>query len=60
MDSGRVGDTALTVFAAGEDEGARRDRVQLAQEIGFDAVARARRVASDGVSFTVLHLKRRF
>jgi len=38
MDSGRVGDTALTVFAASDDDGARGTALQLAQEIGFDAV----------------------
>jgi 8-hydroxy-5-deazaflavin:NADPH oxidoreductase len=38
MDSGHVGDTALTVFAAGDDEAARDTALQLAREIGFDAV----------------------
>ena len=38
MDSGHLGDTALTVFAAGDDEGARETVLQLAREIGFDAV----------------------
>jgi predicted dinucleotide-binding enzyme len=38
MDSGHVGDTALTVFAAGDDEGARNAAIDLAREIGFDAV----------------------
>ncbi|HEX7154822.1 MAG TPA: NAD(P)-binding domain-containing protein [Thermoanaerobaculia bacterium] len=38
LDSGHVGDTALTVFAAGDDEGAREKVLQLAREIGFDAV----------------------
>jgi 8-hydroxy-5-deazaflavin:NADPH oxidoreductase len=39
MDSGRVGDTALTVFAAGDDGAARDTALQLAREIGFDAVS---------------------
>ena len=38
MDSGHVGDTALTVFVAGDDEGARETALKLAREIGFDAV----------------------
>lgn len=38
MDSGKVGDQPLTVFAAGDDEGARDTALQLAREIGFDAV----------------------
>lgn len=38
MDSGHVGDAPLTVFAAGDDEGARDTALQLAREIGFDAV----------------------
>jgi len=37
MDSGHVGDSPLTVFAAGDDD-ARETVMQLAQEIGFDAV----------------------
>ena len=38
MDSGHAGDTVLTVFAAGDDEGARNAVIELAKEIGFDAV----------------------
>lgn len=38
MDSGRVGGDQLTVFAAGDDEEARRTVLRLAKEIGFDAV----------------------
>ncbi|HVE71551.1 MAG TPA: NAD(P)-binding domain-containing protein [Thermoanaerobaculia bacterium] len=38
MDSGHVADTPLTAFAAGDDEGARETVMQLAREIGFDAV----------------------
>ena len=38
MDSGYVGETALTVLAAGDDEGARETALKLAREIGFDAV----------------------
>ncbi len=38
MDSGHVADTALTAFAAGDDEGARNAAIDLAREIGFDAV----------------------
>ncbi len=38
MDKGRVADKQLTVFAAGDDEGARRTVLGLAKQIGFDAV----------------------
>lgn len=38
MDSGHLGDAALTVFAAGDDEVARETVLRLAREIGFDAV----------------------
>lgn len=38
MDKGRVGNDQLTVFAAGNDEDARRTVLRLAKEIGFDAV----------------------
>lgn len=39
IDSGHVGDTALTVFAAADDDGARETVLRLAKEIGFDAVS---------------------
>ena len=38
MDSGKVGGATLTVFAAGDDEAARKTVLGLAQGIGFDAV----------------------
>jgi predicted dinucleotide-binding enzyme len=38
MDSGRVGDSQLSVFAAGDDEAARKTVLGLAKGIGFDAV----------------------
>lgn len=38
MDKGRVGDKQLTVFAASNDEQARRTVLGLAKQIGFDAV----------------------
>jgi predicted dinucleotide-binding enzyme len=38
MDTGRVGNQQLTVFAAGNDDDARRTVLRLAKEIGFDAV----------------------
>lgn len=38
MDSGRIGETTLTVFTAGDDTDARETVLQLAKEIGFDAV----------------------
>lgn len=38
QDSGRIGDEILTAFAAGDHEPARRDVLELAAAIGFDAV----------------------
>ena len=38
MDSGRLGDRPLTVFAAGDDADAKRVALELAKAIGFDAV----------------------
>ena len=38
MDSGRLGDTPLTAFVAGDDAGAKTSVLELAREIGFDAV----------------------
>ncbi len=38
MDSGRLGDRTLTVFAAGDDADAKRVVMELAKAIGFDAV----------------------
>ena len=38
MDKGKVGDKQLTVFAAGDDDEARRTVLGLAKNIGFDAV----------------------
>ena len=38
MDTGRLGDQRLTVFAAGDDEEVRRTVLGLANDIGFDAV----------------------
>ncbi len=38
MDKGKVGGEQLTVFAAGDDENARRSVVRLAKDIGFDAI----------------------
>jgi predicted dinucleotide-binding enzyme len=38
MDKGRVGNQQLTVFAAGDDDEARRTVLRLAKDIGFDAV----------------------
>lgn len=38
MDKGRVASQQLTVFAAGNDDDARRTVLRLAKEIGFDAV----------------------
>jgi predicted dinucleotide-binding enzyme len=38
MDSGHIGDQKLTVFVAGDDAGAKRDVIELASAIGFDAV----------------------
>jgi predicted dinucleotide-binding enzyme len=38
MDSGRLGDQNLTAFVAGDDAGAKADVLELARDIGFDAV----------------------
>jgi 8-hydroxy-5-deazaflavin:NADPH oxidoreductase len=38
MDTGRVGDQPLTAFAAGDDVNAKQEVLELAREIGFDAV----------------------
>jgi predicted dinucleotide-binding enzyme len=38
MDSGRLGDSALTAFVAADDTGAKKTVMGLAQGIGFDAV----------------------
>ena len=38
MDSGRLGDQPLTIFAAGDDLAARSDVLELARAIGFDPV----------------------
>jgi 8-hydroxy-5-deazaflavin:NADPH oxidoreductase len=38
MDSGAVGGQQLTTFAAGDDAGAKAQVVQMARNIGFDAV----------------------
>ena len=38
MDSGRLGDRPLTTFVAADDAGAKRTVLELAREIGFDAV----------------------
>jgi 8-hydroxy-5-deazaflavin:NADPH oxidoreductase len=38
MDSGRLGDQRLTAFVAGDDAGAKADVLELARDIGFDAV----------------------
>ena len=38
MDSGRVNGQQLTAFAAGDDAGAKNTVLQLARDIGFDAV----------------------
>lgn len=38
MDSGRVGGEQLTAFAAGDDKDARQRVLELARDIGFDAV----------------------
>ncbi|HEY9422289.1 MAG TPA: NAD(P)-binding domain-containing protein [Thermoanaerobaculia bacterium] len=38
MDSGRLNDQQLTLFAAGDDEEARETVLQMARDIGFDAV----------------------
>ena len=38
MDSGRFGNQQLTAFVAGDDAGAKNDVLELARNIGFDAV----------------------
>jgi predicted dinucleotide-binding enzyme len=38
MDSGKLGDKPLTVFVAGDDAGAKKTVLELARQIGFDAV----------------------
>lgn len=38
MDTGRLGDQPLTAFVAGDDANAKAGVLQLAREIGFDAV----------------------
>jgi 8-hydroxy-5-deazaflavin:NADPH oxidoreductase len=38
MESGRLGDKPLTAFVAGDDAGAKTSVLDLAREIGFDAV----------------------
>lgn len=38
MDTGRLGDQQLTVFVAADDPGAKKDAVEVAAAIGFDAV----------------------
>lgn len=38
MDTGRLGDQALTAFAAGDDAGAKSTVLGLARDIGFDGV----------------------
>lgn len=38
MDSGRLGDTPLTAFVAGDDASAKKVVLELARAIGFDAV----------------------
>ena len=38
MDTGKLGDQQLTAFAAGNDAGAKRAVLELARQIGFDAV----------------------
>lgn len=38
MESGRLGDKPLTAFVAADDAGAKKTVMDLAQEIGFDAV----------------------
>lgn len=38
MDSGRLGDKPLTAFAAGDDASAKKNVLELARAIGFDAV----------------------
>ena len=38
MDSGRIGEQRLTMFAAGDDQPAKREVLEIASAIGFDAV----------------------
>ena len=38
MDSGKLGDQRLSAFVAGDDESARKQVIELARSIGFDAV----------------------
>jgi hypothetical protein len=38
MDTGRLGDQPLTAFVAGDDASAKAETLELAREIGFDAV----------------------
>jgi predicted dinucleotide-binding enzyme len=38
MDSGRLGNQALTAFVAGDDAGAKNTALELARTIGFDAI----------------------
>jgi len=38
MDSGRLGDTPLTTFVAGDDAGAKKTTLDLARAIGFEPV----------------------
>ena len=38
MDTGRLGDKPMTTFVAGDDSGAKTSVLELAREIGFDAV----------------------
>ena len=38
MDTGRLGDKPLTAFVAADDAGAKKDVLELARGIGFDAV----------------------
>lgn len=38
MDTGRLGDEPLTAFVAGDDPAAKREALELARDIGFDAV----------------------
>jgi len=38
MDTGRLGDKQLTAFVAGDDAGAKSGVLELARDIGFDAV----------------------
>jgi len=38
MDTGKVGNQPLTAFVAGDDGGAKKSVLELAREIGFDAV----------------------